>query len=248
MNAGLLSADSQSIVLLCSRLALPKKASEAIKPLSIVEWSHLAKRIAVSEWKRPGALFGRTVSELRKALGLDQRLAERVTTLLDRDGQVAIELERLANRGIWVLTRADDAYPVKLKHRLGVQAPAVLFGAGPVALLSSPGLAVVGSRSVDEAGANFAAEIGKRCAAAALTVFSGAARGVDRLAMMGATECAGTAVGVVADSLERIKKWLARAVAAGLTEKLKRPVRYRVATRSQTTSVQTTLFSGPAPQ
>jgi predicted Rossmann fold nucleotide-binding protein DprA/Smf involved in DNA uptake len=49
----------------------------------------------------------------------------------------------------------------------------------------------------------FATDIGRRCAAAGLAVFSGAARGVDRLAMAAALERGGTAVGILADSLER---------------------------------------------
>jgi predicted Rossmann fold nucleotide-binding protein DprA/Smf involved in DNA uptake len=80
----------------------------------------------------------------------------------------------------------------------------VLFGAGSVELLSMNGLAVVGSRDVDAAGSSFASEIGARCAGAGLTVFSGAARGVDRLAMLASAEHAGTGVGVPADSLERM--------------------------------------------
>lgn len=200
----MLSDDSHAIVLLCSHLARPRDGGGALKPLSVVEWSRLAVQVVNSEWRRPAALLGRTVPELREALDLDQQLAERVAALLGRGGQVAIELERLANRGIWVLTRADEAYPTNLKERLGHKAPAVLFGAGPVELLSSNGLAVVGSRDVDAAGSSFASEVGMRCAEAGITVFSGAARGVDRQAMLASVEHAGTAVGVPADSLERM--------------------------------------------
>ncbi|MCK4451126.1 MAG: DNA-processing protein DprA, partial [Anaerolineae bacterium] len=70
--------------------------------------------------------------------------------LLGRGGGLAIELERLESLGIWVVTRADAHYPRRLKQRLKHAAPAILFGAGEQALLGQPGLAVVGSRNVDD--------------------------------------------------------------------------------------------------
>lgn len=212
-----LSTDSQAIVLLCSRLALPPKAAEASPPLTVGEWSALALKIAQSPWQRPHALFNRTAAELQEALGIGPPLAERVVHLLQRGGQLALELERLAGRGLWLLTRADAAYPAKLKERLKGRAPAVLCGAGPVELLNRPGLAVVGSREVDAGGAAFAETVGCRGALAELTVFSGAARGADLTAMRGALDCGGTAVGVLAESLERMvqSSALRRSIMAG---------------------------------
>jgi predicted Rossmann fold nucleotide-binding protein DprA/Smf involved in DNA uptake len=198
-----LSRDSHALVLLCSYLALPKLVDASTKPLSVGEWSHLAKRIHASYWRVPGALFGRSAAEVWETLGVEQHLAERVVGLLAREGQLAIELERLQARGIRVLTRADEAYPARLKRRLAGHAPVVLCYAGPVDLLSTEGVALVGSRDVDEEGQHFAMELGRRSAGAHLTVYSGGARGVDRLAMSGALSRGGTAAGILADSLER---------------------------------------------
>jgi predicted Rossmann fold nucleotide-binding protein DprA/Smf involved in DNA uptake len=197
-----LSNDSKALVLLGSRLALPREAAAA--PLSAAEWTRLAARLVASEWQQPAALFGKSAAALTATLGLDPPLAERVATLLKRGGQLAFELERLATRGIWVLTRADPAYPRRLKERLGAHAPVVLFGAGPMDLLVEAGIAVVGSRDVDAIAEQFATAIGTRAAGAGLVVYSGAARGIDRLAMAAALEHRGTAVGVVADRLERL--------------------------------------------
>lgn len=201
MRPVLASPDSQATVMLCTRLALPKGA-DGLKPLSLVEWNHLAVRIARSEWQRPGALLGRAAGELRSVLGLGLPQAERMARLLERGGQLALEVERLADRGIWILTRADEDYPARWRQRLRGQAPAVCFGAGERALLGHGGLAVVGSRNVDEAGETFARFVGERCASCGLPVVSGSARGVDRAAMTGALAAGGRAVGVVASSLE----------------------------------------------
>ena len=204
MGSKVQTEDSQVISLLCSHLTQGQSDVERLKPLSATEWSQLADRIAESGWESPGALLGRSAAEIHESLTLDQGLAERVAALLDRGVQFAVELERLRSRGIWILTRADDAYPAKLEERLKHRAPPVLFGAGPVELLSEHGVAVVGSRDVDEQGQEFAKEIGSRCATEHLTVFSGAARGVDRLTTMACLDHSGFAVGVLADSLERV--------------------------------------------
>jgi len=96
----------------------------------------------------------------------------------------------------------DDRYPARLRRILKHQAQVILFGAGEIGLLNSPGLAVVGSRNIDEAGASFAKEVGRKAAAAGLTVISGGARGADRIAMDGAIQAGGIAIGALAESLE----------------------------------------------
>ena len=129
--------------------------------------------------------------------------AERIVRLLDRSGHLALELEGAFSRGLWAVTRADDQYPAKLRDRLKHQAPTVLFGAGDVQLLRRGGIAVIGSRNIDEAGTAFAQEVGRKAAAARVPLVSGGARGTDRLAMGAALEAGGIALGVLADSLER---------------------------------------------
>jgi len=69
-------------------------------------------------------------------------------------------------------------------------------------LLKRPGIAVVGSRNIDEEAAEFARQVGRRAVAAGLAVVSGGARGTDRIAMDGALEAEGISVGALADSLE----------------------------------------------
>ena len=196
-----LTPDSQAIVLLCSQVGLPAQPDPA--PLTLREWNPLARKLRASALGHPGALLGLSVTDLKSALDLPEAEAERLARLLERGGALAIELERLASLGIWVLTRADQDYPQRLRQRLKESAPAVLFGSGEKSLPGQPGLAAVGSRHVDEASKSFAAFIGGACAQCGLAVYSGAARGVDAIAMGTALEARGTAVGVLADSLER---------------------------------------------
>lgn len=196
-----ISPDSQVLLLLCTQLALPRRETE-LKPLSRSEWNDVARAIDASTLKRPGGLLGATVASLARDLNITPALAERISALLARGGQLAIELERLGALGIWALTRVDPQYPSRLKERLKGLAPPVLFGAGAPETLNDRGIAIVGSRDVDASGSAFASELGRLCARSGVTVVSGGARGVDRLAVDGALEQGGQAVAVLADSLQ----------------------------------------------
>lgn len=201
MSTATVSSDSQVVLLLCTSLALPRGESE-LKPLSRPEWNDVARAIDTSNFKRPGVLLGAAAASLARDLNIEPALAERISALLARGGQLAIELERLGTLGIWASTRADSLYPSSLRERLRGHAPPVIFGAGPPETLNDRGIAIVGSRDVDATGSAFASELGRLCARSGVTVFSGGARGVDRLAVDGALEEGGQAVGVLADSLQ----------------------------------------------
>ena len=196
-----LTTDAQAMMLLCSRLSLSDET--AFKPLTLREWNSLARKLMDSSLETPGGLLGLSADGLSTELALSDSEAERVNRLLSRGGGLAIELERLESLGIWIVTRADAGYPQRLKQRLKRAAPAILFGAGEQALLGQPGLAVVGSRNVDDQGKTCADYIGNACAREGLVLYSGGARGVDAISTSAALEARGTAVSVLAHSLER---------------------------------------------
>jgi predicted Rossmann fold nucleotide-binding protein DprA/Smf involved in DNA uptake len=112
-------------------------------------------------------------------------------------------VERWSARSIWVISRADAAYPKRLKTRLKEDAPPLLYGCGDLALLEKGGLAVVGSRHIDEELVSYTEGVGKLAAAAQRTLISGGAKGIDKAAINGALQAGGEAVTVMSDSLER---------------------------------------------
>ncbi|NMD31421.1 MAG: DNA-processing protein DprA, partial [Chloroflexi bacterium] len=195
-----ISPDSQAILLLCSHIGL--LSNSEYSSLTLKEWNPLAKKLQ-SISMRPGDLLGLTSEEIQSQLGINLEEAERYYHLLQRSGSLAIELERLASLGILVLTRADQEYPTRYRQRLKESAPAVLFYAGEKALLGQPGIAVVGSRQLDEAGKACAEFVGNSCGLSGLVLYSGGAKGVDTISMKAALTSRGTAVGILADSLEK---------------------------------------------
>jgi predicted Rossmann fold nucleotide-binding protein DprA/Smf involved in DNA uptake len=150
---------------------------------------------------QPGDLFEE--SNQRRLSDAGITFAEQISTLLGRGLALAMALEKWASQGIWVIGWSDPEYPASYKERLKGQTPPVLYGIGDKALISGGGLAIVGSRDVDDQGVAFAREAGRSCAAHGTQVVSGGARGVDSEAMLACLDSGGTAVGVLADSLAR---------------------------------------------
>lgn len=207
-----LSSDSQTLLLLCSQLGLPSEPE--FPPLTLREWNPLARKLQSADL-RPADLLGLSRSDLQIKLDIPAEYAARIVRLLERSGALAITLERLDNLGISPLTRADKDYPERYRSRLKDSAPAVLFYAGEKALLGQPGIAVVGSRHLDEAGKECAAFVGNACGLSGMVLYSGGAKGVDTISMEAALEARGTAVSVVADSLEKQVKVQKEALSRG---------------------------------
>lgn len=128
---------------------------------------------------------------------------ERIRRLLGRGFQLSQAVERWHTRAIWVVSRADPEYPGRLKSRLRGEAPAVLYGCGEPRLLDEGGLAVVGSRNIDDDLLDYTLNIGRLAAASGRQIVSGGARGIDQAAMRGALEAGGRVSGILADSLEK---------------------------------------------
>ena len=94
-------------------------------------------------------------------------------------------------------------YPQRYRERLKDSAPLMLFFAGEPALMGQPGIAVVGSRHLDPIGQACAEFVGNTCGLSGLVLYSGGAKGVDTLSTQAALEARGTAVSVLAHSLEQ---------------------------------------------
>ncbi len=195
-----LSPNTQAILLLTAPLIAGRNEPSA-DLLTPSEYKQLA-RFLREEQQQPADLLELDVWKL---LEERQRLVDcdRLKRLLARGFLLSQAIERWQARSIWVLSRADAEYPKRLKMRLKEDAPPVLYGCGDAAILESGGLAVVGSRHVDEELIAQTEDVGRLAARARRTLVSGGARGIDQAAMRGALEAGGRVTAVLADSLER---------------------------------------------
>lgn len=200
--------DTLATILLVSRIA-----SDGTSPLTTRQFWNLADQLG-----RPGRLLRMTEEDM-VGLGLGADMASRVAGLLARATAMAFELERLDESGIATLTPFDHAYPQRFRTSLGPKAPPILHAAGALDLLNKGGVGVVGSRNVSEKGAKVATALGRQAATLGVPLISGAARGVDQLAMNAAFEAGGPVVSVPAHSLSKTLKspGLRRAVHTGRT-------------------------------
>jgi predicted Rossmann fold nucleotide-binding protein DprA/Smf involved in DNA uptake len=173
-----LSPNTQAILLLTAPL-IAGKGQVASELLSPGEYKKLARHLREIQ-KQPSDLIAEKSEELLRSCQpvLDMNRLQR---LLDRGFLLGQALERWQARSIWVVSRADSAYPKRLKARLKE----------------------VGSRSVTEELIDYTMQVGHLAAYAGKMLISGGARGVDQAAMRGALESGGQVCGVLADSLER---------------------------------------------
>lgn len=185
----------RGILLLASHLGDPNR-----KPLTGGQLRILARRVREMRVDDPDRDL--TEADLL-ALGCGREMAHRILFLLEEEERLDRYLSRGKRAGCVPVTRISERYPVLLRQRLGLAAPAVLWVRGDASLLNAPAVALVGSRDLQSANRQFAAEVGKQAARQGLALVSGNARGADRTAQDACLASGGAVVSVVADELDR---------------------------------------------
>ena len=197
------SADTQAVLLLTGRFST--RSHEDAEPLTHGEYNRLAVSMNAAGL-RPADLMTDSGVDFVSDASAHTIEPRRLQQLLQRSMALAMSVEQWSNAGLWLLSRADEIYPSRLRDRLKGRAPVMLFGCGDATLLDQGGLAVVGSRNIDELGAEFTRDIARAAAAEGIQVVSGGARGVDSLSMETALERGGTVVGVLANDLAKTSR------------------------------------------
>ena len=103
--------------------------------------------------------------------------------------------EEIFAAGFSVITLAHADYPLLLAQIY--DPPAILYYRGDLSVLSTPCVALVGSRKATEYGKNAALKFGSKLAESGVTVVSGMARGIDTWAHTGALQGGGPTVAVL---------------------------------------------------
>ncbi len=115
-----------------------------------------------------------------------------------------------------LLSLADPAYPRALLD--AADPPLLLFAQGRLSLLSTPAVAVVGSRHATHQGIDNARAFAKALSEAGVTVISGLALGIDRAAHEGALDGPGCTIAVVGTGLDVAYPKANSALAARMAE------------------------------
>ncbi len=189
-----ISLNSQAIILLTAYFG------KGDKPLTIGEYAKFANWMLENNYQ-PSNLLEPDNQHILTGY-IDKKVSkQRLITLLNRGNAMAIALEKWQNNGIWIITRADNGYPYKLKKKLGQKAPPILYGAGNKKIFNTKGVAIIGSRDASIEDLDFTFKLGEKLAFSGYSVVSGGARGVDEASMLGSINADGTTIGIVSDSL-----------------------------------------------
>ncbi len=146
----------------------------------------------------PRDIFDMSLTEL-EGLRLPAKAAQFIA-----DGRARAAAEKEAklvyDAGATFVAPCDDAYPGRLLEIY--DPPSVLWVRGDPALLSRPGIAVVGTRAPSAYGAGMAEMLSRDLANRGLAILSGMARGVDTAAHKGALDAGGATVAVWGTGLD----------------------------------------------
>lgn len=198
-----MSPDTQAVLLLCGALG---RSGRDPSPLTPGQYNVLATALNLLG-KRPADLVGENgpdmeligqvcASQVKKG-NVVPADADRVVKLL-RDGiTVSTALDKWSSYGVRVISRADAAYPKKLRSHLGGKSPALLYYAGNASLLAGGGMAFVGARDIGEEASGMIRSVVRGCVDLGMNIVSGGARGADQTAMQEAFSCGGKVIGVL---------------------------------------------------
>ncbi len=124
------------------------------------------------------------------------------------------ELDRLAERHVWMVDTADEEYPANL--RMVHNRPPFLMARGSLGDDDVRAVAVVGTRRPSAQGCDAAYEIARQLAERGVTVVSGLAEGIDTAAHSGALSAGGRTVAVFGTGIEVVYPAKNRALAGAV--------------------------------
>jgi DNA processing protein len=146
----------------------------------------------------------RAVFEAKHQLSSGSFLGKPALEYLQDPDWAAVEkdIAWLAQPGHHVLTLSDPVYPQLLREI--TDPPPLLFVVGDPAVLSTPQLAIVGSRNPTTGGRETAQDFARHLAATGLTITSGLALGIDAASHRGALDGGGLTIAVAGTGLDRV--------------------------------------------
>jgi DNA processing protein len=186
-------------------MPLSATALEPVLRLAIVPGIGPARLSAlVSRFGSAERVLGASAAELGALPGFGPKLVAGITGASQPAGQAAarVAMQTLRDVGAVAITPDDLAYPDAF--RALPDAPYLLFAAGNLDLLGTPGIGVVGTREPTDYGRRAAASLAGDLARAGYTIVSGMAKGIDAAAHAAALDAGGSTIGILGHGIDRI--------------------------------------------
>ncbi len=196
-----LSRDSHVALLLASHLGGEPDAEGSDSGLGPAGWQDLASNVADSSLNSPGSLLELEPDEWPTDIWTSQADREWVTQRLGRSTRLAMTLEDLNNRGIWVTTLFEPSYPSRLVDNLDRKAPPFLYVAGEEEHLKFTAVGFVGSRDADETDRGYTRQLVEKVIDDGFGVVSGGAKGIDETSEEIGLECGGPVIEFPAEGI-----------------------------------------------
>lgn len=154
----------------------------------------------LKEFRYPKAILKAEEKELRN-FGLSERVIKNIKRH-DWRKEVERELQRLSDSNTKFITYYDHSYPSLLKEVY--DPPPFLYVKGDLEILSTPMVAIVGSRLASIYGLKTATRLASELSNFGITIVSGLARGIDAAAHQGAIRVGGRTLAVLGCGIDMI--------------------------------------------
>lgn len=210
-----LSDNELVTLLLCSDIALNESG---LYPLTDAAYSCFAKALFKSNLE-PANLFSMSENSIYDLVNQNKELFSklknkdfetRIPALLKRHTQLYIQLSKLQNEGVRVVTRANkELYPSKLRNKFSKSSfalPSVIYYSGNIQNIDNIDfLGVVGSRNIDDdsESVSFTNKLVELAVENNYGISSGGAKGIDYISQVQADKNGGFTVISVPDSLTK---------------------------------------------
>ena len=199
--------NSKVIIVFCSHLCL----NDEMKPYEQKEWIELATKLLEKKIQPTDFLTftDKDFSNFFKSTNLYTEKKqikteiERIKRLIERIERIDFEIEKYANMGINIMTRADDIYPKILKSKLGKNCPPLFYYAGNPNILKNKFIGFVGSRSIEIKDEEFTQNTVLKINKKGFGIVSGGAKGVDTISTTTSLKNNFPCIEYLSDSMKR---------------------------------------------
>lgn len=206
MDQPSLSRDSHVVLLLASHLGALPNNDDTSSSLGPVGWTEFATQIESSTFDSPGDLLQSNVETWPDDIWTTQANREWVKQRLSRSTRLAMELEELNNRGIWVTTHYEQSYPDHLRDTLGRHAPPFFYVAGDADNLQHHSVGFVGSRDATDTDKEYTRQLVKKVISDGYGIVSGGAKGIDITSEQTGLQAGGPVIEFPTEGLQRCLK------------------------------------------